>query len=129
MPALLAPIAAFLVAAVAIVAAYRLFGRRRPGPVTRGFRFAQLGSGGLLALAHGANDVQKTTGVITLALIANGSLGSDADPPFWAIVAPAVAIGDRHLQRRLADAADDGHRGSSRWTPHRGSRRRAPGRS
>ena len=53
------------------VAIYRTVGGRRPGPVTRGFRRAQILSGGLLAFAHGANDAQKTMGVITLALIAN----------------------------------------------------------
>jgi PiT family inorganic phosphate transporter len=91
-PALVAPVLAFLVAAVAIAFAYRLFGRRRPGSVSRGFRYAQIASGGLLALAHGANDVQKTTGVIALALIANGSLGSDANPPLWASVTSAAAL-------------------------------------
>ncbi len=91
-PALLAPLAAFGAALVAIALLYRLFGRRRPGPVTRGFRRAQLLSGSLLALAHGANDAQKTMGVIVLALIAKGSLGASADPPLWAIVASATAI-------------------------------------
>ena len=92
LPALIAPLIAFLVATALIVIAYWLFGGRRPGPVTRGFRSAQIVSGGLLALAHGANDVQKTTGVITLALIANGTLGSSAEPPFWATVSAAAAI-------------------------------------
>jgi PiT family inorganic phosphate transporter len=91
-PALLAPLAAFLLAVCAIAVVYRLFGRRRPGPVTRGFRRAQLLSGSLLALAHGANDAQKTTGVIALALIANGSLGATADPPFWVVVTAAMAL-------------------------------------
>jgi PiT family inorganic phosphate transporter len=91
-PALLAPLAAFLAAGCTIALVYRLFGRRRPGPTTRGFRRAQLLSGGLLSLAHGANDAQKTMGVIALGLIANGSLGAGADPPFWAIVAAATAI-------------------------------------
>ena len=92
-PALLAPLAALAVAAISIAVLYRLFGGHRPGPVTRGFRRAQVVSGGLLALAHGANDSQKTMGVITLALIANGSLGGSADPPVWTIVVAAVAIG------------------------------------
>lgn len=92
-PALLAPLAAFLLAGVAIVLIYRSFGRRRPGAVTRGFRRAQLLSGALLALGHGANDAQKTMGVIVLALVAKGSLDAGADPPFWAIVASAAAIG------------------------------------
>ena len=91
-PALLAPLAAFLLAGLAIALVYRLFGARRPGPVTRGFRRAQALSGGLLALAHGANDAQKTMGVVVLALIANGSLGADADPPLWTTIAAAAAI-------------------------------------
>jgi inorganic phosphate transporter, PiT family len=91
-PALLAPLAAFLAAILAIALIYRLFGDWRPGPVTRAFRRGQVVSGGLLALAHGANDAQKTMGVITLALIANGSLASDAEPPVWVIVSAAAAI-------------------------------------
>ena len=47
---------------------------------------------GLLALAHGTNDAQKTMGVITLALIANGNLAPDSNPPTWVIVAAATAI-------------------------------------
>jgi PiT family inorganic phosphate transporter len=92
LPALVAPVLAFAVAGALIVAAYRAFGRRRPGSVTRGFRHAQIYSGGLLALAHGANDIQKTTGVITLALIANGTLAGDASPPAWATLAAAAAM-------------------------------------
>ncbi|HUB99126.1 MAG TPA: inorganic phosphate transporter [Solirubrobacterales bacterium] len=92
LPALVAPLLAFAGAAVAIVLIYRFFGRRRPGSVSRIFRLAQFGSGGLLALAHGANDIQKTTGVITLALIANGTLGVDSEPPFWATIGAATAI-------------------------------------
>src|SRR5918994_139141 len=91
-PAVVAPVVAFLVGALAIVASYRIVGRVRPGPVARGFRLGQVVSGGLLALAHGTNDAQKTMGVITLALIANGSLGSDEGVPFWVVVSAATAI-------------------------------------
>jgi inorganic phosphate transporter, PiT family len=91
-PAVVAPILAFLVAGIAIGIAYRVVGRQRPGIVTRGYRYGQVISGGLLALAHGTNDAQKTMGVITLALIANGNLGSEADPPTWVIVSAAAAI-------------------------------------
>jgi PiT family inorganic phosphate transporter len=92
-PAVVAPVVAFLVAGLGIGLAYRIAGRQRPGPVTRGFRYGQVISGGLLALAHGTNDAQKTMGVITLALIANGTLGAGADPPLWVIVSAATAIG------------------------------------
>jgi inorganic phosphate transporter, PiT family len=91
-PAVVAPLVAFLVAGIGIGIVYRIVGRQRPGPVTRGFRYGQVVSGGLLALAHGTNDAQKTMGVITLALIANGTLGADADPPTWVIVSAATAI-------------------------------------
>ncbi|HVW46370.1 MAG TPA: inorganic phosphate transporter [Solirubrobacterales bacterium] len=91
-PAILAPLLAFVVAGAAIGASYRIIGRQRPGVVTRGYRYGQLISGGLLALAHGTNDAQKTMGVITLALIAHGSLGAGADPPLWVIASSAAAI-------------------------------------
>jgi inorganic phosphate transporter, PiT family len=91
-PAVLAPILAFVVGALAIVICYRTIGRQRPGPVSRGFRYGQILSGGLLALAHGTNDAQKTMGVITLALIANGSIASDAEVPTWVVVSAASAI-------------------------------------
>src|SRR5687767_2425250 len=91
-PAIIAPIVAFIVGALAILVCYRVVGRQRPGPVTRGFRLGQVVSGGMLALAHGTNDAQKTMGVIALALIANGSLENGADPPTWVIVSAAAAI-------------------------------------
>ena len=91
-PAVVAPVLAFVVGGIAIVICYRTVGRLRPGPVTRGYRLGQVVSGGLLALAHGTNDAQKTMGVITLALIANGNLAADADPPTWVIVSAATAI-------------------------------------
>jgi len=91
-PALVAPVLAFLVAGISIGVVYRVVGKQRPGIVSRGFKHGQIISGGLLALAHGTNDAQKTMGVITLALIANGSLGADADPPTWVIASSALAI-------------------------------------
>jgi PiT family inorganic phosphate transporter len=91
-PAVIAPVVAFAVGAIAIVCAYRIIGRMRPGPVNRGFRLGQVLSGGMLALAHGTNDAQKTMGVITLALVINGTLSAGDDPPFWVIVSAASAI-------------------------------------
>jgi inorganic phosphate transporter, PiT family len=92
-PALVAPTVAFIVGAIAIVICYRIVGRQRPGPVTNGFRGGQVVSGGLLALAHGTNDAQKTMGVIVLALIATDHLpASDFEIPFWVVVSAATAI-------------------------------------
>jgi PiT family inorganic phosphate transporter len=92
-PALVAPILAFIVGGLAIVLLYRIVGRLRPGPVTGGFRLGQVLSGGLLALAHGTNDAQKTMGVITLALVANGTISeSNFHVPDWVVVSSATAI-------------------------------------
>ena len=92
-PAVVAPILAFVVAGAAIVALYRIVGRLHPGPVTSGFRLGQVISGGMLALAHGTNDAQKTMGVITLALVANGTIAQDDfHVPSWVVVAAATAI-------------------------------------
>ena len=92
-PAVMAPLLAFAVAGAAIMIAYRVVGRLRPGPVSRGFRGGQLVSGGLLALAHGTNDAQKTMGVITLALVANGDLSARSpEVPTWVVVSAATAI-------------------------------------
>jgi inorganic phosphate transporter, PiT family len=92
-PALVAPTLAFVVGGISILALYRIVGRLRPAPVTSGFRAGQVLSGGLLALAHGTNDAQKTMGVIALALVAYGSLpAGDPTPPFWVIISAAAAI-------------------------------------
>ena len=91
-PAVIAPVVAFVVGVIAINIVYGVVGRERPGVVNRGFRLGQVVSGGMLALAHGTNDAQKTMGVITLALIANGSLSESADVPFWVVISAASTI-------------------------------------
>jgi PiT family inorganic phosphate transporter len=92
-PALVAPVIAFLAAGMAILLAYRMVGRLRPGPVNRGYRLGQIASLSLLSLSHGTNDAQKTMGIITLALITHGNLsGAHPDPPTWVIVSAASAI-------------------------------------
>jgi PiT family inorganic phosphate transporter len=92
-PAVMAPILAFTVAGISILIVYRIVGRLRPGPVNRGFRLGQLASSGLLALSHGTNDAQKTMGIITLALVANGDVSaSHFAVPDWVVVSSASAI-------------------------------------
>lgn len=92
-PAVLAPIAAFVIGVMAINVAYRICARLRPGPANRGFRSGQIVSSAMLAIAHGTNDAQKTMGIITLALVANGSLSSsNFEVPTWVIVSSATAI-------------------------------------
>jgi inorganic phosphate transporter, PiT family len=93
-PAILAPALAFAAAWTSIVLAYRVVGQRRPGVVARGFKLAQVLSSGLLSLSHGTNDGQKTMGVITLALVAEGSIpAAHVRVPTWVIIASASTMG------------------------------------
>jgi PiT family inorganic phosphate transporter len=92
-PAVAAPVIAFLTAGISILVVYRLVGRLRPGPTNRGFRLGQIASSGLLALSHGTNDAQKTMGVITLALVAHGDISANSfHVPAWVVIASATAI-------------------------------------
>jgi inorganic phosphate transporter, PiT family len=91
LPAIVAPVAAFLVAGALIVLIYRIVARRRPGPVTRTFRLGQVVSSSALSFAHGTNDAQKTMGVIGLALVAHGDQHS-FHVPTWVILSAASAM-------------------------------------
>jgi PiT family inorganic phosphate transporter len=91
-PAVLAPIVAGIVAFTGTYLAYRITRRARRDVVGGGFKIGQIVSGSMVSLAHGTNDAQKTMGVITLALIANGTLPSDASAPFWVILSCGLAI-------------------------------------
>src|SRR5579871_1742809 len=92
-PALVSPVLAFVVAGLGIVLTYRLTAALRPSPAARGFRAGQVVSGGMLALAHGTNDAQKTMGVITLALVAHGDVpASHFAVPAWVVATAATSI-------------------------------------
>jgi PiT family inorganic phosphate transporter len=93
-PAVASPIVAGVVAAVGVYLIYRLIRHYAPTRSEREFRWAQVASSSMVALAHGTNDAQKTMGVISLALIANGTLkgGPGFDVPTWVVVCCATAI-------------------------------------
>jgi len=88
-PAAASPVIAGLVAAAVTFLVYRFLVRKRGG---RGFRIGQIVSASLVSLAHGTNDAQKTMGVITLTLVAAGSLPAGSAPPVWVIVSAASAL-------------------------------------
>jgi PiT family inorganic phosphate transporter len=92
LPAVFSPIIAALVAAVGTYLLYRISRSMTDGARKHGFRIGQIGSACMVSLAHGTNDAQKTMGVITLALIANGTLAAKSNAPIWVIVCCALAI-------------------------------------
>ena len=92
-PAVAAPLTAGIVAFTATKIAYSITRRHDGKKDGRGrFRYAQIASSSLIALAHGTNDAQKTMGVITLTLVAANMQSPGTDPQFWVIVACALAI-------------------------------------
>ncbi len=94
LPAVIAPFTAGIIALVATRVAYAVTRRYDTKPDGRdGFRWGQIFTSSLVALAHGTNDAQKTMGVITLALIMAGWQDAAADDPqLWVILACAFTI-------------------------------------
>ncbi|OJX74924.1 MULTISPECIES: inorganic phosphate transporter [unclassified Leifsonia] len=93
LPALIAPVTAGVVAYSATKLAYWITRRYDGRPDGRGgFRYGQIFSSSLVALAHGTNDAQKTMGVITLTLIAAGLQTAGSGPELWVVISCALAI-------------------------------------
>ena len=91
-PAIFAPIIAMAVAAAGTWMAYRITRRMKEGVTRNGYRVGQIGSACLVSLAHGTNDAQKTMGILTLALVANGTISKTASTPDWVIAACGISI-------------------------------------
>ena len=90
-PALASPALGFAGAFVILIVIYWVFVGLTPGVANRGFRVGQLASGTWVAFTHGANDAQKTMGVIALALFEAHKI-DHFYIPVWVIVAAGVAI-------------------------------------
>ncbi|QES40871.1 phosphate transporter [Streptomyces venezuelae] len=91
-PALAAPLVAGIAALLATRLTYRIGRNTDTKATAKGYRVGQIASAGLVSLAHGTNDAQKTMGIITLALVTGGVLNPGANPPMWVIVSAGVAI-------------------------------------
>ncbi|MFG3290356.1 anion permease [Streptomyces sp. NPDC048179] len=92
LPAVAAPLVAGLAATLATRLSYALSKNAEDEATRKGYRAGQIASAGLVSLAHGTNDAQKTMGIITLALIAGGSIAPGSNPPTWVILSAGLAI-------------------------------------
>jgi PiT family inorganic phosphate transporter len=90
-PRAISPAIGFTGAFFLMVVIYRVFFRAAPGVAHRGFRLGQLVTGTWVAFTHGANDAQKTMGVIALALVTHGNI-SHFYIPTWVKVAAGLTI-------------------------------------
>jgi PiT family inorganic phosphate transporter len=90
-PAVWAPTLAFAGAFLLLLLIYWVFQWMTPGLANRSFRIGQLVTGTWVGFTHGANDAQKTMGVIALALYAHGSIDTFYIPT-WVKIAAGVSI-------------------------------------
>jgi PiT family inorganic phosphate transporter len=92
----LAPLIGMSVGLLVMNSVYFLFGQTPPSRVDRWFRRLQLASAAGFSLMHGANDAQKTMGIIAGALVTGGYLqmeNGELPIPFWVVLAAHTAIG------------------------------------
>jgi PiT family inorganic phosphate transporter len=92
----LAPMIGMGVGLLVMNSIYFFFAQTAPSRVDRWFRRLQLASAAGFSLMHGANDAQKTMGIIAGALVTGGYLqmqNGELPIPFWVIMAAHTAIG------------------------------------
>ncbi len=92
----LAPLIGMGVGLLVMNSIYFFFAQTPPSRVDRWFRRLQLASAAGFSLMHGANDAQKTMGIIAGALVTGGYLqlqNGELHIPFWVVIAAHTAIG------------------------------------
>ncbi len=86
-----APLIGLIVGLALMTSILWIFRRSTPARVDRWFRRLQLLSAAAYSLMHGANDAQKTMGIITGALVTGGYL-TTFDVPLWVVLIAHAAI-------------------------------------
>jgi len=102
----LSPLLGLLAGSTLMIGVMWLFHRTRPGRVNNIFRYAQLLSSAAFSFSHGANDAQKTMGIIVGLLVASQALFAgesgllrhlhltNADHvPYWIVIGAHTFIG------------------------------------
>ena len=88
----ISPLMGMILGAAIMLLVSWLFFRQTPKRVDKWFRRLQLVSSAAYSMGHGANDAQKTMGIIWLLLIANGLTTKD-HLPNWVVISCFFAIG------------------------------------
>jgi len=89
----LSPLIGLAMSLIITLVIYWVFHRSRNiERLNRGFRHGQLASAAAFSLGHGANDAQKTMGVILALLIATDHAAPDASTPLWVVLSAHTAI-------------------------------------
>jgi len=73
----LSPLIGFAIGLLLMLSLYWIFRKVRPSVIDKNFKRGQLVSAALYSIGHGANDAQKTMGIILALLIAGGVLSPE----------------------------------------------------
>ena len=88
------PVGGFFISLLIMVAIFWGFRRVAPTVIRRIFGKAQIGSAAFMAFSHGANDAQKTMGIIALAIaLHRGGSIEDLEIETWMILSAAIVMG------------------------------------
>src|SRR5712692_888176 len=88
----LSPLLGMVLGFILMTITYWVLQRARQGPVNVWSRRLQLVSSALYSLGHGANDAQKTMGIIAILLFTSGYLGKEFRVPHWVVLISYAAI-------------------------------------
>ncbi len=89
---ILAPVLGMIGGFLFFAAIMRLFRKANPKKLNGWFKRLQLISASSYAITHGANDAQKTMGIIAILLFSAGFLGSEFFIPWWVIITSYTVI-------------------------------------
>ncbi len=91
----LSPLIGLVLGYFLMVLTMLIFRRQSPRKVDNLFRGLQLLSSAVFSLGHGANDAQKTMGIIAILLFSTGRLGPEFYVPTWVVIScyTAIALG------------------------------------
>lgn len=89
----LSPLFGMLLALLLSVAVLWIFQKSSPYKIESRFNKLQFISSSLFSLGHGANDAQKTAGIIAVLLYANHYYEGDFNVPTWVLIACYSAMG------------------------------------
>lgn len=91
-PLVTSPIVGFLFGFIIMQLLFEVLRPLTQTIVNRWFAKLQIVSAAFMSYSHGNNDAQKSMGIITLALVSAGYVGSDAGIPTWVKISCAVAM-------------------------------------
>jgi PiT family inorganic phosphate transporter len=114
-----APLLGMIMAILMVIVSSWLFKPVPARSADTAFRRLQLLSSAAYSIGHGANDGQKTMGIITVLLFSTGYLHGEFHVPFWVIIAAQLAMGLGTLMGGWRIVHTMGSK-ITRLTPHQG---------